>query len=148
MSALDWSILAAAGASAGVYAAALVLVAAKRWPVAGLPFPAILTAAALFALARNAGGAPAIATIAALFLCLALAQTLRSTRTDAFAKLLALVPLFAMLLVTIAQLTGSATQAAFQASLTIVLCLPAPIAIAFGLRNLDLIRKAALDRVG
>lgn len=148
MSALDWSTLAAAGASAGVYAAALVLVAAKRWPVTGLPFPAILTAAALFALARTAGSAPAIATIAALFSCLALAQTLRSPRTDAFAKLLTLVPLFAMLLVMIAQMTGSSMQWAFQTSLTVVLCLPAPIGIAFGLRNLDLIRKGSLDRVG
>jgi len=64
-----------------------------------------------------------------------LAQTLRSSRTDVLAKLLALVPLFAMLLITIAQLSGSAMQPAFQASLTIVLCLPAPIAIAVSIER-------------
>lgn len=142
---MHWAGIVIAGASAGVYAAGLFLVVTKRWGGQAAAFPALLSAIALFAFSRLFPQSFAVCALAALFLLVALRQLLRSR--PGLVQALALIPVCAMLVVAIAPFFGASGQFVLQYVLIALLCLPAPIALAAGLRNLYLIRQTALDHI-
>ena len=142
---MHWLGIVFAGASAGVYAAGLFFVMTKRWRGEAAAFPALLSAIALFAFSRAFAQGFAFSALAALFLLVAFRQMLRAQ--FGLLQLLALIPICAMLIIAISPFFGATAQSALQYLLIAVLCLPAPIALAAGLRDFYLIRQTPLNRI-
>ncbi len=147
MSSQSWLVVAFAGTSAGAYAGNLAAVFFGRRRITGLPFPEIVTGGVFFAAQRGFPNVEPLTILAALFLTMACVQIVRARETAADARILAFVPLAAMLLICIQQICPPQTAPRLEDAVAILLCAPAPAAAVFGLRNLYLVREVAFDRV-
>jgi len=147
LSAASWAVLILASVSAGVYCGVLCALASGRWIAGRIPFSGLLAATALFAFARLFATATPLGILASLFALVAIVQIASARSADVSLRLLTLVPLAAMLIISAGQIAGAISPAVFQNALAGTLCAPAPIALALSLRNFNLVRKAAFDRV-
>lgn len=124
---MNLAVLLLAACSAGVYAAAIVLLFTRRWIVHVGSFWWIACAVIAFALER-AFSENGFLTVLTTFLLLASLAAIVRNSSDALASLLALVPISVMFITVIDPFFQPATQGQLNAASIAILCAPAPMA--------------------